>query len=236
MDGAAAREYVGAVVVAAGESRRMGGADKILAPLLGRPLLAYSLDALDGCAGVDAIVVVVSPRNVDHVCRLVAEGRWPKVTQVCMGGARRQDSVRSGLEVLKGAEWVIVHDGARPCVTLDLAERGLREARETGAAAAAVPAKDTLKLADERLVVAQTLPRDRVWMVQTPQVFRRRLIWEAHQRVREDVTDDATMIEMTGGRVRLFQGSYSNVKVTTPEDITVAEAILAARAAAGAAR
>ena len=225
------RQRVGAVVVAAGESRRMEGIDKVFVTLMHRPLISYSLEVLNDCPHVDSIVLVLSRDNLDPGRRLVEEYGWHKVSDITVGGARRQDSVRSGLRQLIDVDWVLVHDGARPCLTPDLVARGLGEARRTGAATAAVPVKDTVKLATEDLVVTETLPRERLWSVQTPQVFQRSLLAEAHERVPDDVTDDAAMVERIGGTVRLFHGSYDNIKVTTAQDIAIAEAILGGRAA-----
>ncbi len=224
---------VGAIVVAAGASRRMGGRDKVFLPLLGKPLISYTLQALHASPQVDAIVLVLAQHNIADGRRLVRQGGFYKVRDICTGGQRRQDSVRCGLERLADMHWVLVHDGARPCIDASLVERGLRHAAETGAATAAVPVKDTIKLAGADLLVDRTLPRDQLWAVQTPQVFLRALLAEAHQRVAEDVTDDAAMVERIGGKVRLFMGSYENIKVTTPEDVAIAEALLRARGVAG---
>ena len=208
----------------------MGGVDKPFAILGGRPIIAHSLDALHASDHVDSVVVVLSDANIDQGSRLVAEGRYPKVTSICLGGKRRQDSVRQGLERLPDAEWIVVHDGARPLLDAGLIERGLTEARLTGVAVAAVPVKDTIKAADADMVVTQTLGRDTLWIVQTPQVFRSDILSQAHEMVTDDVTDDASMVERVGGKVRLFMGSYENIKVTTPEDLSMAEALFTRRA------
>ncbi len=223
------QQAVGAVIVAAGEGRRMDGVDKIFAPMMGRPLVSHSVAAFDDFHRVGRIVLVLAPKNLDRGRRLVEESGWNKVANVCAGMERRQDSVRRGLDSLRAVEWVVVHDGARPLVSADVIDRGLDAARETGAAAAAVPVTDTIKTADPAGLVTRTLPRDELWATQTPQVFRRRLLSEAHHRVDQDVTDDAAMVERLGGAVKLFMGSYDNLKVTTPNDLAVAEALLRAR-------
>jgi 2-C-methyl-D-erythritol 4-phosphate cytidylyltransferase len=220
---------VGAIIVASGEALRMRGIDKIFAPLLGWPLVAHSVAAFSGSAAIQRIVLVVSSRNVSAGRSLVEERDWSKVAEVCAGGERRQDSVRAGLDRLQDVEWVVVHDGARPLVDTDMIDRGLDAARETGSAVAAVPVSDTIKVADEDLRVTRTLPRSHLWAAQTPQVFRRTILAEAHDGVAEDVTDDAAMVEKLGGKVKLFTGSSENIKVTTPVDLTIAEALLAAR-------
>ncbi len=212
------------IVVAAGASRRMGGPNKLLAPLLGRPVLWYSLAALAE-AGLAKLVVVVSEETRAAVAGWMATGSCPPVTLV-LGGQRRQDSVRAGLAVTGAARWILVHDGARPLVTPDDIGRGLQAADQHGTAVAAVPVKDSIKEADERGRVVRTLPRAALWAIQTPQIFPADLLRLAHETVVEDVTDDAALIEALGRPVHLYEGSYENLKVTTPEDLVLAEAIL----------
>ncbi|MFH1015911.1 MAG: 2-C-methyl-D-erythritol 4-phosphate cytidylyltransferase, partial [Chloroflexota bacterium] len=142
------------------------------------------------------------------------------------GGERRQDSVAAGLKLTGKCDWVVIHDGARPFVTIDLIERGLEAAKETGAAIAAVPVTDTIKEAGEDSIVRQTLPRQNLWAVQTPQVFRIDIITEAYRRARGDVTDDAMLVEQMGHKVKVFMGSYDNIKITTPEDLALAEVLV----------
>ena len=159
---------------------------------------------------------------------------WSKLTpdRVCKGGARRQDSVRKGLENAEavGCRWAAVHDGARPCISSDVMERALEAVQETGAAIAAVPAKDTIKTVSPDHFVENTPPRESLWMVQTPQVFDFGLLIEAHDSCPPDVTvtDDAALVERIGGAVKVFMGAYENLKVTTPEDMAVAETFLRA--------
>ena len=221
---------VGAIMVAAGRSRRMGGVDKIMAPLMGRPLFAHSLQVFNDCSQIGTIVLVVSPHNIESGRRLVEENGWDKVSDVCAGGERRQVSVRHGLDRIQDADWSVVHDCARPCITEDLITKGLAEVKQTGAAVAALPVQDTIKSAGPDLVVTKTLARDGLWEVQTPQFFRTDLLSKAHRDVSQEVTDDATMVELTGGAIKIFMGSHQNIKVTTPADILIAEAILMRRA------
>ena len=223
---------VGAIIVAAGGSRRMAGVDKIFGHLMGRPLVSYSLKAVHDSTQVQEIVLVLSRGGLERGRRLVEANGWHKVKDVCVGGERRQDSVRHGLDRLPDADWIVVHDGARPFMDEDLIATGLAEAIHTGSAVPAVPLKDTIKSVDDDNFVAETVPRDRLWAVQTPQVFRRHLLAEAHRRVSEEVTDDASMVERTGVKPRVFMGYYHNIKVTTPEDLAMAEAILKTRASA----
>jgi 2-C-methyl-D-erythritol 4-phosphate cytidylyltransferase len=219
------RQKVGAVIVAAGSSERMGGIDKVFAILGGKPILARVIDIFEGCNLVNQIVVVVSRQNLEHCRQMVVEGKWTKVTDICPGGRRRQDSVVAGLSRLDDCQWVLIHDGARPLVTPDLIERGLEAAQETGAAVAAVPVIDTIKVAAEDQLVKETLPRDNLWAVQTPQVFRFDLIMRAYQQAKGDVTDDASAVEQVGGKIKLYPGSYDNIKITTPSDLLLAEVL-----------
>ena len=219
------KQKVGAIIVAAGESQRMGGIDKVFATLGGEPLLARATYAFQKSPLVDQIVTVVSGENKEKCQHLVAGEEWSKVSDVCLGGRRRQDSVAAGLKRLDPCDWVIIHDGARPLVTVELVKDGLEAARETGAAVAAVPVTDTIKMAGNDRIVQQTPPRPNLWAVQTPQVFRYDIITEAYRRARGDVTDDASLVEQLGCKVKLYMGSYDNIKVTTPDDLAIAEVL-----------
>ncbi|MFC1873560.1 2-C-methyl-D-erythritol 4-phosphate cytidylyltransferase [Chloroflexota bacterium] len=217
------REKVGAVIAAAGSSERMGGVDKVLALLNGKPMLAWVVEAFQKCSRVDQIVVVVNGENEERCRELVKEQGWDKVTDVCLGGRRRQDSVAAGLSRLKDCGWVVVHDGARPLVTWDLISSGLEAAKETGAAVAAVPVTDTVIVAGTGRFIQQTLARRNLLAAQTPQVFRVDIITEAHRQVKADVTDDASMAEQLGYKVKLYTGSYDNIKVTIAADLSLVE-------------
>jgi len=219
------QQKVGAIIVAAGKGERMGGVDKMFALLGGKPVLARVIDTFEKCNSVDQIVVVISQENLEKCQRLVAEQGWSKVTEVCPGGERRQDSVAAGLKQLNQCKWVVIHDGARPLVTGDLIERGLEAARETGAAVAAVPVTDTIKVAGDDRIVRETPPRGNLWAVQTPQVFRFDIIAKAYQQVKAEVPDDATLVERLGYKVKLYMGAYDNIKVTTPDDLVLAEVL-----------
>jgi 2-C-methyl-D-erythritol 4-phosphate cytidylyltransferase len=218
-------EKIGAIIVAAGESKRMGGIDKMFAPLGGQPLLLRATRPFQECPLIHQIVVVVSGEKEEKSRHIVGGGGWDKVTDVCLGGRRRQDSVAAGLKILKDCDWVVIHDGARPLVTIDLIERGLEAARETGAAAAAVLVTDTIKLVSDHEIVMGTPPRRNLRAVQTPQVFRSDIIRKAYQQATGDVTDDASLAEQAGYKVKLYAGSYDNIKVTTPDDLALAEVL-----------
>ncbi len=216
---------MGAVIVAAGSSQRMGGVDKIFALLVGQPVLVRVVEIFQKCGSVDQIVVVLSQQNLEAGKKLLAKQDWPKETYICPGGERRQDSVLAGLNRLSDCGWVVIHDGARPLVTVELIERGLKEAGETGAAVAAVPVTDTIKVAGDDLIVQGTPPRRNLWAVQTPQVFRFDIIAEAYRQAKYEVTDDARPVEQLGYKVKLYMGSYDNIKVTTPDDLAIAQVL-----------
>lgn len=225
-------EWVGLVIVAAGESRRMAGVDKIFTPLVGLPLIAHTVEIFEAHPMVRSLVLVLPPEKVEMGRSLAQERGWRKLAAVCAGGARRQDSVRLGLERLGPTPWVAIHDGARPCAGTELLNRGMEAARETGAAVAAVPAKDTIKVVSPAGLVLKTPPRDGLWLVQTPQVFRYDLLMQAHGAAQQDqnVTDDSELVEAMGNQVKVFMGSYDNLKVTTSEDLAAAEQIIMSRA------
>ena len=212
-----------AIIVAAGESQRMEGTDKILAILGGKPVLSWSIEAFENSSNVDRIVLVNSQKNKDTVQCLVIDHKWTKVAEVCTGGQRRQDSVAAGLALVHGCEWVIIHDGARPFITRDLIDRGLVAALETGAAVAAVPVTDTIKVAGDDHFVVETPPRSALWAAQTPQIFRFDIIEEAYRKSSGEATDDAALVEQIGYRVKLYPGAYENIKITTPRDLEIAE-------------
>lgn len=217
---------VAAVIVAAGRSSRMGGVDKTFAPLLGAPLIAHTVERFEAHPLVGEIALALAAESVERGRELAKSRGWRKVTQVCPGGARRQDSVYNGLAALSPCDLVMVHDGARPCLDVATLERGIRAAAEHGAAVAGTPVKDTIKRVSPDLVVEDTPERARLWAAQTPQVFRYELLLEAHRRCDGDYTDDAAMVESLGHPVRMFEGTYENIKVTTAGDLVVAEAFL----------
>ena len=220
---------VGAIIVAAGRSRRMGRVDKIFANLKGKPLLAHTVDVFQRCSSIDRVVIVLSKDKLEDGQKLVREYSWSKVVEVCPGGPRRQDSVREGLKRLSGCQWVVVHDGSRPCLSIDLIEKGLEQACDTGAAIAAMPVTDTIKVVSSDAFVEKTLLRHSLRAVQTPQVFRFDIIDEAYGKAQDEVTDDATLVEQIGYKVKVYPGSDANIKVTTPEDLSLAETILKSR-------
>ena len=225
-DDTPSRGTVGVVIVGAGRGMRMGGMDKVFAPILGLSMIAYSLKTFAMMREVNSIALVLSEKRLREARRLATAFGMGKVKAMCGGGERRQDSVRAGLEALGACDWVAVHDAARPLVDGRLVLRGLKAAAETGAAVCAVPVKDTIKVVSDDGAVLETPPRETLWQVQTPQIFRYETLMKAHQECNGDFTDDAAMVESLGVEVKVFFGSYRNVKVTTPEDLSVAEALM----------
>jgi 2-C-methyl-D-erythritol 4-phosphate cytidylyltransferase len=220
---------IGAIIVAAGSSQRMGGIDKLLAPLGGRPVIAHSIAAFAAHPRIDALAIVVSAANEAAIAAIARE--LAPDARIVLGGARRRDSVANGLDALADCEYVLVHDGARPLVTADLIDAALDGAIQTGAALCAVPVADTVKRASDEGLVASTVNRERLWLAQTPQGFRTDVLRRAHAAHDIDATDDAALVELIEEPVRLVLGSTENLKVTTPSDLALASAILASRGA-----
>ena len=220
-----------AIIVAAGASRRMKGRDKLWTPLAGRIILARTIDAFEASPLIESIVLVPSTERLADISTLCNNEGWQKIAAIVPGGARRQDSVCAGLDALAAVtpttQWVMIHDAARPLVTPAILEAGLKAAQEYQAAIAAVPVKDTIKLVQEGRVTA-TLDRSQLWAIQTPQVFSFLLIHQAHHSpaAMGDVTDDSALIEQLGHHVAIFPGAYTNIKITTEEDLFLAEAFI----------
>jgi 2-C-methyl-D-erythritol 4-phosphate cytidylyltransferase len=204
----------------------MEGVDKTFAPILGLPVVIHTIDRFELSPLVHQIVLVVAKGSLGRARELIRQRGYKKVTSVFPGGRRRQDSVRLGLEQLSACDWIMVHDGARPCLDDAMLERGMEAAMEHGSAIAGMPVKDTMKLVTSTQMVKETPDRSLLWAAQTPQIFRYRDLWDAHHSSSNDVTDDAAMIEALGYPVKMFLGSYENIKVTTADDLIIAETFL----------
>lgn len=216
---------VAAILPCAGQGKRMGS--KVSKPYIeiwGRPLVTYTLDAFQAHPHIDEIVMVVRKEDLDY-CRknIVDKYRFTKVKAVVAGGKERQDSIFLGMSLLdEKTEWVVVHDGARPLVTKEILERALKTAWQKGSAVVGVPAKDTIKKVNDDLTVSETPERKTLWQVQTPQIFRKETLLNAYEQSTLNnwqVTDDASLVEKLGEKVYMVKGEYTNIKVTTPEDI-----------------
>lgn len=219
--------YCGAVIVAAGSASRMGGIDKVMARLHGEPMIVHTLRAFQECDGVSEIVVVTREDLILPITGLT--GAFPKVRAVVAGGKSRQESVHLGLNALSDkVKLAAVHDGARPLVTWQLIDRVVRAAGTYGAAAPAIPVKDTIKVVEGR-VVKSTPDRTTLFAVQTPQVFDFDLLRGALKKAEEDgaqVTDDCSAVERLGMVVKIVEGDERNLKVTTPMDLKIAEMMM----------
>jgi len=206
--------------------------------LEGIPVIGHTLKVIADSPVVHDIVLVASPGEETYCRRTIVERLGiRKVAAIVPGGSERQESVYNGLLALSADTGIVViHDGARPLLRPEELSAVVEGAAQYGAATLAVPVKDTVKLAGEEEFVAETLPRERLWLTQTPQAFRHQLIIEAHQRamrMKYTGTDDAGLVEMLGRPVKIVAGSYENLKITTPEDLLVASAIIKARRASG---
>lgn len=221
-----------AIVLAAGQGKRMGSkVQKQYLEINEKPVLYYSLHTFEQSPLIDEIVLVVGEKQVAY-CRdeIVSKYQMKKVKKIVEGGAERYHSVLHGLQEVD-AEYVFIHDGARPFVDEAILKRAFDAVKEYKACVVGMPVKDTIKLSDVDGFVADTPQRNSLWMVQTPQVFETRLIKQAYAKLMEqeyiNVTDDAMVVEqMLGEKVKLVEGSYQNIKITTPEDLLIASAFL----------
>ena len=228
----ASRPRTAAVIVAAGGSTRMG-MPKQRIPLCGIPVLARTLRAFEDAGLVDEVVVVARRKDMADFAALCREWGIHKAVWVLPGGETRQESVARGVAAVgAGADYLAIHDGARPLIRPAVIDRVIAAAYEEGAAAAGVRVKDTVKTADSRGFITGTPDRRFLWNVQTPQVFERRLYLralEAAQAEGLDFTDDCQLAEHIGCPVRLVEADYDNLKITTPEDVAIAESLLRSR-------
>lgn len=220
-------KYCGAVIVAAGTASRMGGIDKVMAPLRGEPLLLHSVREFQNCDAIREIVIVTREDLLMEVMSLCAG--FSKVRGVVVGGADRPASVQAGLNNLSDkVKLVAVHDGARPLITWQVIDRTVRAAHSYGAAAPAIPVKDTIKIVKGG-IVSSTPDRNTLQAVQTPQVFDLQLLKGALLKAQKDktpITDDCSAVENMGMSVKIVEGDERNLKVTTPMDLKVAELLL----------
>lgn len=224
-----------ALIPAAGTGSRMGSKiKKQYLSLNNSPILTRTICVLEECPEISGIVLVVAPGEEEFCQNHILKGQiFSKVLAVVPGGDHRQTSVFKGLCVLpKSTKLVVIHDGARPLVQPLEITRVIQTAHDMGAAALAVPVKDTIKEVNSQGIVVNTPPREVLWAVQTPQVFRYDLIMKAHLSAKETgmlATDDCALVEAYGHSVKLVAGNYENIKITTPEDLVLAEAFLKRR-------
>lgn len=224
------REKHAAVVLAAGKGNRMNTSVKKQYLHIGnKPVLYYSLCVFEACPFIEEIILVTGKDEIEY-CRdeIVNKFDIKKVSKIVAGGKERYHSVYEGLKALTECSYVYIHDGARPFIDQEILLRTNEEVRKYGACVVGMPVKDTIKICDSEGFTDSTPSRDRVWMIQTPQVFKYSLIKSAHSKIMEaeevSVTDDAMVLEtITGKKAKLVPGSYENIKITTPEDLDIAE-------------
>lgn len=219
-----------ALIAAAGAGERLGrGINKVFIEVAGKPILAHTVSVFESCEAVEEIIIITGESDIEAADELVGRFGFAKVRYIVAGGAQRQDSVLNGLERAT-CEIITIHDAARPMVTVDMVDRSIAKAVEMGACIAAVPVIDTIKSAQDGIVAA-TVDRSFLYSVQTPQTFRADLLRSAYEQAYADgfyATDDAALVEQLGGKVAIVQGSYDNIKVTTPSDLHIAEVKLRA--------
>ncbi len=227
-----------AIVLAGGSGKRMNSAvKKQFLEIKGRPLLYYSLKAFED-SFIDEVVLVTSEEDKEYCEKEIIEKYgFQKIKKIVPGGKERYHSVANGVMAAGVCDHIFIHDGARPFVTQDMLSRLLEEVKRSGACVAGMPVKDTIKIAGADGFIESTPRRDLVWMIQTPQVFTYELIYKAYNLLLKEetslvkkgitITDDAMVVEtLLGEKVKLVEGSYKNIKITTPEDISVAEGFL----------
>lgn len=220
-----------AIIVAAGKGKRMGApVSKQFLKLGGKEILAHTVGRFEQFSMIQEIILVTGQDYVEDVKAMVRHYGWKKVMAVVVGGKERQDSVRSGLDALsKTMDTVLIHDGVRPFVTEDMIERSVEAAQRYGGCVLGVAAKDTMKVCDEKGIVLQTPNRSTLWHIQTPQTFRREIIQQAYEKAQREGflgTDDASVAEFAGVQIKVIQGSYQNIKITTKEDLLVGACFL----------
>ncbi|WP_294373253.1 2-C-methyl-D-erythritol 4-phosphate cytidylyltransferase [uncultured Clostridium sp.] len=218
---------VSAIVLAGGRGKRMGSVQsKQYIDLNGKPILYYTLNRFISNENIDKVILVI-PKDETQFCqREILEKYNLKVDEIAFGGKERQDSVYNGLKKAEGSDIVLIHDGARPFVSDKIIENGIKYAKLYGAAAPGVMPKDTIKVKNEKGFSLETPDRNTLVAVQTPQVFDYKMICECHEKIKEnkiEVTDDTMVAEIFNNNVYLYEGDYTNIKITTPEDLILAQ-------------
>ncbi|MBS6601814.1 MAG: 2-C-methyl-D-erythritol 4-phosphate cytidylyltransferase [Clostridium sp.] len=218
---------VSAIILAGGKGKRMGkDISKQFILVKDKPIIYYTIKKFSDCKLIDEIILVLPKDEIEYCKKEVLEKYSLKVDKIIAGGKERQDSVYNGLKALKNSDIVLIHDGARPFVSEKIILDGIENAKKYGAAAPGVMPKDTIKVKDDFSFSKETLKRESLIAIQTPQVFKKDIIVKCHERVRENnvsVTDDTMVVEKYGYKVYLYDGDYINIKVTTPEDLILCE-------------
>lgn len=196
-----------------------------------KPIIVYTIQAFQQCSEIDEIVIVTAPEEMEYFrTNILSKHNFSKVKHLVPGGAERQESAYNGIRSVSAeSEIILLHDGARPFISQQGIINCINEAKQYGAASAGMPTKDTIKLVNEMNIVTSTPPRNTVWLTQTPQAFKRDLIQKAHEEAQRQgivATDDAMLVEMLGHEVVMVEAAYENIKITTPEDLLIAEQLI----------
>ena len=220
-----------ALVLAAGRGRRMGGVrGKAFLSIMGKPLLAWTLSVFESFPRIQEVVLVVPPNREEEFKEKILLPYNVAKARIVSGGDSRQDSIQNGFAgIEEPCNLVVIHDGARPFLDRETLEKALNAAEKDGASIVAVPVKETIKSGDEQGMVRETFDRSHLWSVQTPQTYKYQIIKEALEAARRENfhgTDDSSLVERIGKPIRIITGSYENIKITTPEDLVIAEAML----------
>ena len=221
---------ISAIILAGGKGKRMGAKiSKQYIELNGKPILYYTLKRFADCEGIDKIILVLPKDEIEYCNKEILEKYSLKVDMIVEGGKERQDSVYNALQKINDSEIVLIHDGASAFVSERVIKEGIKYAKIYGAAAPGVMPKDTIKVVDENGFSDSTPDRSKLLAIQTPQTFKLEIIKECHEKVKENnisVTDDTMVVEMYNNKVYLYNGEYTNIKVTTPEDLKLAERLI----------
>jgi len=220
------------ILLAGGKGRRFGNEDKLLQEIDGKPVIYYSLLVLEKTDGIDEVLLVSDDKKINILKDLVRDWDLRKVKDVIEGGKERQDSVFNAINSISQCDYVLIHDGARPFISVSLVEKIIKEGIEKKAVITAVPVKDTIKLVGSDKRVESTLPREKLWQIQTPQFFEFSIIKTAHENAKKDNfygTDDAVLVERLGIPVYIIEGEQWNIKITTKEDLELAKCIIKKR-------
>jgi len=223
---------VGAILLAAGVSSRMAGIDKIIAPINGMPTFWYPLKTFIDSDLINKISLIVSKSNIKIIQQYLDNWNLSKTIDILIGGKYRQDSVRVGIDSLNYADIVVIHDAARPFITNQMLIRGLKEMKNTGCATVGTKTTDSIKIVSKNNLSIKSLDRSKIWNIQTPQFFIKNILKESHIKSsvsKQIFTDDTSLVESQGYQTKIFEGSKSNIKLTTKDDLLLAERILKLR-------
>lgn len=227
-----------AIIPAAGRSERMGKlGNKLFVEIKNKPILAYTLEVFNQCPQIDQITLVLNEKDLKLFQEKIEKKyHFKKNLLVVKGGKQRQDSVFEGLKKIdKSTLYIVIHDGSRPLITTRLINKAISDVQGTNGIVLGLPLVDTIKKVSENRIIEKTLNREKIWLTQTPQIFKKEIIIEAHQRAKKDkfqATDDAMLVERLGYKVKMLPGSSDNIKITNPEDLRLMEYILDKRKSA----